>query len=434
MEELNFKVTHHSYGEINFVVVNEENNSDVNLAARGHYFDDKEQRVLYGFSINVMEDYQGTKAVEELFKWFTDSYKDQYKGYSFYYEYGNERMDKLIQRRVKQGKLPKEVVSKRLNNYLIEKEHREMKLRRKKANLNIKKLYALRNASFLEGKSIDKELSNVENEIKKLHNHKSIFTKSELIKHIEETSQETFKNRLLPLNDAISVINKVFSDNLVFHHTGIVGGEGILRNGKIKTSPNYSEYKEMADQLTTFNFHSAKLIEEYSRLKEIGEDEKATEILNEVDNLTGRLNLTNRLLEMEDNKKERLYMTKEYDFFTTETGLIIGFTNVFKRGIVTFVFDEKDLNLFSNYIFSDSRFEGRYVAPEKIVMDVAAELTSYNVDFSMSAEYLGFEEILLSKLKYVVYINTDSINIFSKDGDLYKYVPLESLLQGQKLR
>ncbi|MEC1697750.1 hypothetical protein [Schinkia azotoformans] len=69
------------------------------------------QNILYDFSIIQLDDMEYVDIVSKHFK---KLYYEKFNGYGFYYQYGVPKMEQLIKRKIKQNKLPVEIIEKKL--------------------------------------------------------------------------------------------------------------------------------------------------------------------------------------------------------------------------------------------------------------------------------------------------------------------------------
>ncbi|MGE8079240.1 hypothetical protein [Peribacillus loiseleuriae] len=73
---------------------------------------DQSQNILWDFSTWIDPVYQNTKIKDIMMKGYSKIYAENFIGYSHVYRYTNPRLHKLIERKVKAGKLPREILDK----------------------------------------------------------------------------------------------------------------------------------------------------------------------------------------------------------------------------------------------------------------------------------------------------------------------------------
>ncbi|MGG3925672.1 hypothetical protein ABET51_06695 [Metabacillus fastidiosus] len=84
------------------------------FAARVRYRVSKENEILHGFSVNIHDGFGDNEVIDLVALHFKDIYENQYKGYHFHYKFGIPKFEEMVKRKVRQGKLPREIVEKRL--------------------------------------------------------------------------------------------------------------------------------------------------------------------------------------------------------------------------------------------------------------------------------------------------------------------------------
>ncbi|MCI1590390.1 hypothetical protein [Heyndrickxia oleronia] len=76
--------------------------------------DDKE-KIVYGFNIAIDSKYKNTLVTKMLIQEFSKLHNKALKPYSYHYEFYNQRFYKLINRQIKYGKLPKELIDNQIS-------------------------------------------------------------------------------------------------------------------------------------------------------------------------------------------------------------------------------------------------------------------------------------------------------------------------------
>ncbi|KMY50539.1 hypothetical protein [Peribacillus loiseleuriae] len=73
---------------------------------------DQTQNILWDFSTWIDPIYQNTKIKDIMMEGYSKIYAENFKGYWHVIAYSNPRLQKLIERKVKAGKLPREILDK----------------------------------------------------------------------------------------------------------------------------------------------------------------------------------------------------------------------------------------------------------------------------------------------------------------------------------
>lgn len=78
------------------------------------FYVDTDEKLLYSFSVLIPNEHKDMKIIELMVDTFTALFNHMFKGYDFRYRFGNPKFEAVVNRKVRQGKLPIEVIENRI--------------------------------------------------------------------------------------------------------------------------------------------------------------------------------------------------------------------------------------------------------------------------------------------------------------------------------